>query len=445
MRARAGKKEKAGNFNGSAGDICANKKRQANGGRRVAWGFWIRRLLVVMLLATPVAAQDPAGQGLSALARLDRAGSSLRADGGAILLRLALSQPVPWRVLTLDQPPRLVLDFREVDFGAANALAAMALPGRVVALRTGRFRPGWSRLVMELAGPYRVASAAMDTAGAGAVIDLRLEPVSAAAFAATAGALDHGGWALPDPAPVPPPKRRQTGDAPLMVVLDPGHGGIDPGAEAGDQNEAALMLTFALELREALIRAGMRVEMTREADIFVPLETRISVAHAVGADLFVSLHADAIAEGVARGATVYTLSDTASDEASATLAERHDRADLLAGVDLSGQDDLVATVLMQMARTDTTPRSDRLANALVAAIKDAGLAMHKRPRLVAAFSVLKSPDIPSALLELGFLSNNRDLANLQDSGWRGRMVAAITAALGAWAADDAAEALLLRQ
>ncbi len=127
------------------------------------------------------------------------------------------------------------------------------------------------------------------------------------------------------------------------------------------------MLTFARELKEALVRDGGRhVVMTREEDVFVPLETRISIARAAGADVFLSLHADALAEGEAVGATIYTLSDEASDEASATLAERHDRDDLLAGVDLTEQDDLVAGVLMDMARTETAPRTDRLAEALVA-------------------------------------------------------------------------------
>lgn len=404
-------------------------------GRGLALG-----LAVLMLQQGPAQAQE-----LSALARLDAAASGLRASGGGIDLHLALSQPVPWRVVTLVEPPRLVLDFREVDFGPGGGVAGFDLPKGVVALRTGRFRPGWSRLVMELAGPYGVTSAAMETGGGTARVEVVLDPVTAEVFAAGAGVLNQGDWALPDPAPVAPPKRRQTGDAPLVVVLDPGHGGIDPGAETGSQNEAGLMLTFALELKEALIRAGMRVELTRQADVFVPLETRVSVARAMGADLFLSLHADAIAEGVARGATVYTLADTATDAASATLAERHDRADLLAGVDLSEQDDLVATVLMEMARIDTTPRADRLADALVASIRAAKIAMHKRPRLGAAFSVLKSPDIPSVLLELGFLSSDRDLANLQDAGWRARMVAAIAAALADWAIADAAEALLLRQ
>ena len=423
-------------------------QRKSRGGKGVvmaAFG-WFRLGLASALAGLLLAGPPGQAQDLSALARLDAAASSLQAaGGGGIELQLALSQPVPWRVVTLDAPPRLVLDFREVDFGATGGVAGFDLPGGVVALRTGRFRPGWSRLVLELAGPYAVTSAAMDTGDGKARVDVRLQPVSQAAFAAGTGALDQGDWALPESAPVAPAKRRQTGDAPLIVVLDPGHGGIDPGAEIGALNEAGLVLTFALELKEALIRAGMRVELTRDTDVFVPLETRISVARAVGADLFLSLHADAIAEGVARGATVYTLADTATDEASAALAERHDRADLLAGVDLSEQDDLVATVLMEMARTDTTPRADRLADALVVSIKAAKIAMHKRPRLGAAFSVLKSPDIPSVLLELGFLSSTRDLANLQDADWRARMVAAIAAAMAQWAVADAAEAQLLRQ
>ena len=436
------------NVNGAAGSICAKTSRGGKGDGMTGFEWmarWGTLVLAVVVLAVGVLAGSGRAQELSALARLDAAASSLQAAGGGIDLQLALSQPVPWRVVTLDAPPRLVLDFREVDFGNSGAITGLGLPDGVVALRTGRFRPGWSRLVLELAGPYGVTLASMDTGGGTALVKVTLRPVAQVAFAAATGALNQGDWALPEPAPVAPAKRRQTGGAPLVVVLDPGHGGVDPGAETGNLNEAALVLTLALELQEALIRAGMRVELTRDTDVFVPLETRISVARAVGADLFLSLHADTIAEGVARGATVYTLADTATDAASAALAERHDRADLLAGVDLSEQDDLVATVLMEMARADTTPRANRLADALVASIKAAKLAMHKRPRLSAAFSVLKSPDIPSVLLELGFLSSDRDLANLQDADWRTRMVAALVAALAAWAVTDAAEAQLLRQ
>lgn len=161
--------------------------------------------------------------------------------------------------------------------------------------------------------------------------------------------------------------------------------------------------------------------------------------------MFVSLHADALAEGEAVGATIYTLSEEASDAAGVTLAERHDRADLLAGVDLTDQDDLVATVLMDMARTETAPRVDRLAAALEGGIKAADLKMHRRPRQTAGFSVLKSPDIPSVLVELGFLSSDRDLARLQDPAWRARMAAALRDGLAGWAAEDASLAGLKRR
>ena len=135
-----------------------------------------------------------------------------------------------------------------------------------------------------------------------------------------------------------------------------------------------------------------------------------------------------------------TLSDAASDEAGRTLAERHDRADLLAGVDLTEQDDMVARVLMDMARTETEPRVDRLAEALVTAIQVQELRMHRRPRQEAGFSVLKSPDIPSVLVELGFLSSDRDLKRLQDPAWRAKMAAALREGLRSWAKDEAARA-----
>jgi N-acetylmuramoyl-L-alanine amidase len=229
------------------------------------------------------------------------------------------------------------------------------------------------------------------------------------------------------------------------VVLDPGHGGVDPGAERDGVREADLMLTFARELKEVLRRAGMQVVMTRDADVFVPLETRITVARAAQADLLLSLHADALAEGRATGATVYTLSETASDTASAKLAERHDRADLLAGVDLTRHDDVIADVLMDLARLESTPRSDHLADAVVEGLRQSVGGLHKRPRLSAGFSVLKSPDIPSVLVELGFLSSDRDRARLTDPDWRRRAAEGIRDALQAWAVEDAAEAALLRR
>ena len=384
--------------------------------------------VLLILLALPLRAE-----GLSALARVDPMRSALVATGEGLELRLALSQPVPWRVRMLDNPPRMVIDTREVDWAGAEVLA-MVRPA--VAMRAGSFRPGWSRLVLELDGPHRLAKAEMTT-GAAPRLDLVLVPTDAASLAAEAARPDLPDWGLPEAAELVAPLPE--GRGPIVVVLDPGHGGIDPGAEREGQTEADLMLTFAREVKEALLRDGrFQVVLTRDDDIFVPLETRTSIAREAGADLFLSLHADALAEGDAQGATIYTLAAEASDAASEALAERHDRDDLLAGVDLTDQDDVVAEVLMDMARTQTRPRTDRLAAAIVSAIRASGLRMHRHPQQQGGFSVLKSPDIPSALLEVAFLSSDRDFKRLSDPAWRARLAEAVVQGIIAWSVEDAA-------
>lgn len=399
--------------------------------------------ILAALLALSGAAQAQSPE-LSALARLDAARTEVRVEGDAATeLALGLSQPVPFRAFLLDAPPRLVVDFREVDFSAVRP-ETLANQGLVGGLRWGRFRPGWSRLVAELTAPVRLAAAVEET-GAAPAIRLRLERVPATEFDARAGAPLSALWDLPQPAQTAPPHRRQDGARPLKVVLDPGHGGIDPGAEADGHSEAVLVLTFARQLKEAMTRAGMEVLMTREEDVFVPLETRITVARATGADLLLSLHADALAEGEAAGATVYLFDAKASEDAAQKLAERHDRADLLAGVDLEGHDDAVAGVLMDLARSETEPRAVRLAQVLSGAIKGGGMKMHRHPVQAADFSVLKSPDIPSALLELGFMSSEADRKRLLDADWRARMAQAVVDGVQRWAKADAAEAKLLRQ
>jgi N-acetylmuramoyl-L-alanine amidase len=397
-------------------------------------------ILIWVTLSLPAAAD-----GLVALARVDPARTTLAEVGPELRLSLGLSQGVPYRLFTLADPWRLVADFSEVDWLGFDT-AAMEASRRVSAVRTGRLRQGWSRLVVELTAPMAVRQAALATGDAGAALSITLAPTSEDAFRAAAGAPEAARFRLPASALGGDPKRRQTGEGNLVVVLDPGHGGVDPGAEHGGVVEADLMLSFALALEEALLRAGgFDVVLTRRDDSFVPLEARVSIARAAGADLFLSLHADAVAEGRASGATVYTLSETATDTASRQLAERHDREDLLAGVDLSRQDDVIAGVLMDLARTETAPRSDRLADALVEGLKETVGGLHKRPRLRASFSVLKAPDIPSVLLELGFLSSEKDRGRLADPAWRDRATEGIIRALRAWAVGDATEALLIRQ
>lgn len=391
-----------------------------------------------------VTALGAVAQDLSGLARVDVARSAIN-DGwfGKTTLSLALSQGVPYRVFTLDDPARLVVDFREVDFAGVTAEALLPAPGRVAAVRFGAFRPGWSRLVADLAQPMLPTEIAMpvDVSSGQAQLKITLDTADPDAFASVAGAPIDPGWA-PQSAAIPQPP---TEDA-FVVVIDPGHGGIDPGAVRDTTTEKDLMLSIGRDLRDALRRAGaVEVVMTRDADMFVSLPARVAMAHHVSADAFVSLHADALSEGQARGATVYTLSDEATDAASAQLAAQHDRADILAGVDLSGSDDEVATVLMELARTETAPRTDVLATALIDAMSEAGGPMNRRPRRKAGFTVLKSADIPSVLVEVGFLSDPRDLTNLRDPIWRAVMVEALASGILAWRDIDVATKPLIRQ
>ncbi|SLN27574.1 N-acetylmuramoyl-L-alanine amidase AmiC precursor [Roseivivax jejudonensis] len=407
----------------------------------------MRRILAAAaLICAGIGMSGAQAQDLGALARIDPENSHVRDGrlGQGAEIRLSLSQGVPWRLFTLDDPRRLVIDFREVDWGATDP-ASLLSGEQVQSLRIGAFRAGWSRLVADLASPMEVREAGLEIArdSGAAVLRIVLSETDAKTFAASAGAPRDRRFDLPEPARVTasPPK-----DGMLRVMLDPGHGGIDPGAEHGGATEADLMLLFARELEEILMRAGQfEVELTRKGDIFMSLEARVAAAHRAGAEVFVSLHADAIEEGVARGASVYTLADDAEDSASRALVERHERGELLAGLDLSGADDRVADVLMDLARLDTGPRSRALAEALVAGIDEGGGAVHKRPMREAGFSVLKAADIPSVLLELGFLSTDEELRNMQDPEWRRRMAEGIRDGLAAWAeSDEARSGLRLR-
>ena len=405
----------------------------------------MRQVFLSVLIMLVGLSAAPAQQSLTGLARLDGDGVSLIERRGRIEVQISMSQPVPWRVFTLGDPYRVVVDFSELDWTGTDGDALAAKAERVAGVAVGLYRPGWSHMVLELDRPMAMDRAGMETGEAGATLELRLVDTDAESFAAKAGAPPSAvfrtteGAALPDAAP-------PRGLGPLVVVLDPGHGGIDPGAERGGVREADLVLSFARELKDVLLRGGnIDVVLTRDADVFVPLETRVSIARRAQADVFISLHADALAEGRAHGATVYTLAAEASDEASAKLAERHDRADLLAGVDLSNSDDEVALVLMDLARTETAPRSEALADALVEGIYAATQSTYKSPRGQAGFSVLKAPDIPSVLIELGFLSSESDRNKLTDPDWRRQAALGIRDALLYWAIQDAAMTERLRK
>ena len=404
--------------------------------------------VLAVICAAFIAFTGAEAQQLQALARVDVASSNIAdTDDNGVEIRLSLSQPVPYRLFTLAEPARLVVDFREVDWQGFDENTVLQSQ-KVADLRFGIFRPGWSRLVLDLEEPLNVAQAEMkvDHTKGSALLAVKLAPVTQTEFEAASGSFLSQEWALPKGDKGIKPKTRQIGDRHLVVAIDPGHGGIDSGAEREGYLEKKLVLQFSRELKEALILSGRyKAELTRTSDSFVSLPDRITIARQMGADVFLSVHADALSEGRATGTTVYTLSEKASDAAAEQLARQHDRSDLLAGVDLSQQDDLIASVLMDMARLETSVRSDLLAEMMVSGIGQSVGRIRKRPHLSAGFTVLKAPDIPSVLIELGFMSNRSDLNNLLTFEWREKVIRGVVLALDTWAFEDAAQARLLRQ
>ncbi len=400
--------------------------------------------LALLWFAGPLAAQD-----FSALARIDAEQSAVKPWKQGAEVDLQLSQPVPFRVFTLDAPWRLVIDFREVDWTGLSREAIWAGPdSRISALRFGGLRPGWSRMVVDLAQPMIIETAGMQVSDSdgSARLTVRLVPANALDFADASGAPPDPGWDLLVATDVTQSALPAVDDGILTVAIDPGHGGVDPGAERDGIVEAEVMLILARELAEAINRTeGMRAVLTRDGDTFVALEERMTQARLAGADVMISLHADALDEDETHGASVYTLDAEAQDAASARMAERHDRGDLVAGLDLKGHDDTVATVLMDLARQETAPMSDRLADGIVTALGEVGAELNSRPRRKAELAVLNAADFASVLVEVGFLSNADDRAALSVQPGRATIIRGLVLALQRWAVDEAARALLLRK
>jgi N-acetylmuramoyl-L-alanine amidase len=294
--------------------------------------------------------------------------------------------------------------------------------------------PGGSRMVFDLTKPVRVEKAFVvdATDGAPARLVLDLVPTDRESFLRKV-ALDSklapaDAVALHEPA-------AGNGDTRPLVVLDPGHGGIDTGTKApSGELEKDIVLDFAQRLRDRIEKGGKyRVLMTRSDDTFVPLADRVRIARNAGAALFVSIHADSLPkkEGDAEGATVYTLSETATDPEAARLAEQENRADVIAGVDLKDEPDDVAGILLDLAQRETKTYSVQFAHKLVDDLKDS-TRLHKAPLKSAGFKVLRAPDVPSVLVELGYVSNTEDLALLLSEAWRNRTADSVSRAIDAY-------------
>ncbi len=399
----------------------------------------VRAIWAVIFSATLSGVLWPAGP-LGAAPQTRAAGdfpiaSEVRLGGDDSQTRLVvdISQKIDIRAFTLANPYRVVIDMPQVTF-QLPAKAGEKGRGLIKAFRFGLVMQGGSRMVIDLSRPARIEKAFVLEAGndqpARLVLDI--------------AAVDRDAFlraiALESRIAEGPPRRRpqyeqipgSSSDPRPLIVIDPGHGGIDNGTRAASgELEKTLVLDFGLLLRDRLEKTGKyRVAMTRTDDTFVALADRVQVARQRHASLFVSIHADALprGEGDAQGATIYTLSETASDAEAARLAEAENKADVIAGLDLSSEPNDVADILIDLAKRETKTFSVQFARGLIGELRTA-VRLHKHPLKSAGFRVLKAPDVPSVLVELGYVSNRQDLKSLTSEAWRGRTADAIVQAV----------------
>jgi len=385
--------------------------------------------------------------------------SDARLAGDAKQTRFVLDidRPIQFRAFALPDPYRVVVDMPQVNF-RLPAGAGTSGRGLVKGFRYGLVMPGGSRVVIDLAGPAKVTNSyVLDSAnGQPPRLVVELEEVDRASFAQSQ-VMSQPPANRPEPKPAPsdsraavaapetvtaPPQPVAPPDPRPVVVIDPGHGGVDNGTQSGSEVEKNVVLAFGLALRDRLEKSGKyRVVMTRTDDTFIPLGDRVHVARIQSAALFVSIHADSLpkGEGDAQGATIYTLSDHATDAQAESLAESENRADAIGGVNLTEEPTDVADILIDLAQRETRTFSNRFARLLMGEMKSAAK-MHKHPLKSAGFKVLKAPDVPSVLVELGYVSNKSDMENLVSEGWRTRIVGSMARAIDVFLAKKLATA-----
>lgn len=345
-------------------------------------------------------------------------------------LVIELSESPSYRVFSLADPARVVVDLPAVDWPAGASQDGV---GIVSALRYGLFMPGTSRVVLDLDKPARVLNTFVlpPRGGKGYRFVLDIAPTDQQTFLAqTRQPPVESKVPLPAMTVSLPAAPKAGGDDRPVVIIDPGHGGVDPGAiGVSGTYEKDLVLGYGLALRDALRKTGRyHVVMTRDDDRFIPLRGRVKIANDAGGDLFISLHANINASKTLRGAAVYTLSENASDAEAAALAAKENKADIIAGVDLSGQNEVVSQILIDLAQRETMNLSKGFGNMLVDSLGQSTVLLRHTHRY-AGFAVLKSPSVPSVLVEVGYMSNPKEERELRSSRHRAKVVDALVRAV----------------
>lgn len=364
-------------------------------------------------------------------------GVKLQMEGSVARLEFAVAGRSEPSAFVLADPGRLIVDLPETLFRLQSA-QGQTRNAIVSAFRFGLVSAGRSRIVVDLGRPARIVRAVYEPmADSAGRIVLELQAVERPVFLELArlGRMNAAAAAAPGNALAP--RSLATGQGPgvpagkgVVIAIDPGHGGIDSGATSPSRlTEKDITLAFARELAKILADTGRyRPFLTREDDVFVPLGERVRLARGAGAKLFLSIHADTLNEKYVSGATVYTLSDRASDAHAARLAAKENRADSIAGhVSEDGKNE-VGDILADLTRRETRTFSHVFARSLVAYWKGAGR-INKNPIRSAGFSVLRAHDVPSVLLEMGYLSSKTDAEDLASPQWRARAAGSVVRAI----------------
>lgn len=381
-------------------------------------------------------------------------------QGSNVRMVIDLTDVSDFRTFVMSDPYRLVIDLPAFEWNVSATPGAEQVG--ITDIRQGQLRKGYSRIVFDLARAMTIKSAVLmpQEQNKNNRIVIEFDPTSSAEFekkkGAVFGTLTIGEGAGVETAfenlldqpflnpkkqnadslniPVPPekpllPVKNTTSNAEYkpLIIIDPGHGGVDPGALSDNGiYEKDVVLALAKNLRDRLLESGKyRVMMTREKDMFVKLRDRVSFARENKGDLFISLHADSTGKSNVHGSSVYTLSQKASDQQTAKLAEKENQADLMAGIDINVEDEQVAYILGDFLITDTMNQSKFFANTLVKRMKTSGVKILQNPHRFAGFAVLKAPDIPSILIEAGFMSNQAEATRLSQPAHRRKIASAI--------------------
>lgn len=352
-----------------------------------------------------------------------------------------LSKKVKFAVRTLADPYRVVIDLSDVKLNLPSGRGKES-KGLVKGYRYGRVEPYGVRIILDVMGPVLVDKASIWPARDGnpprLVVELTRTDrktflVKQRARSKSLAARRTAKRGKSRASSRPKSRRGKSGKARRVIVIDPGHGGIDPGAVSkSGLKEKDIVFAFSKALRDVLKKSGRyHVIMTRSVDSYVPLRKRVDIGRKKSADLFISVHADSLVGRYSKsvaGATVYTLSEEASDEEAKALAAKENRSDIIAGVDLPSDSNDVTNILIDLAQRETKNLSIGFADTLLASL-NGKTKIRKKGRRYAGFRVLKAPDVPSVLVELGYMTHPEDVKRLKSSAWRVKVAGAVAEAV----------------